>query len=252
MAEFFSYLSWFKVFLLMVALMSGILSIIREWALIHGSNKVDEKRLFWGCVRIAFVISSIALWGLEHSTVVDLNKRLDALTKPQFSTDELQVIVGEVPNGSVATFVIRLNNSGAASAIAEDTWRMSATVKGVERSGDMLMLSPTETDRCIQGFGVRRFVPSDALYERASHPITTNDYRLGVLVAQFIGVSKAELLADSTHINLSAADVNRNKYIWDISAANVKTLHNAIALPSLAYPIPISKADCPISAGGTK
>jgi len=252
MAEFFSYLSWFKVVLLVVALMSGILSVIREWALIHASDKVNEKRLFWGCVRIAFVISAITLWAVEHSSVIELNKRLDALTKPQFSVTDLQAILGEIPNGSLGTFVLRVNNTGAASSIAEDTWRISATVDGEKHDADMLTLLPTATDRCIQGQGVRRFVPSDALYERAAHPIATNDYRLGVLEAQFVGVSKAQLLEDSTRINLSAADVNGNKYGWDISAANVKTHHAMIVLPSLAFPLPITTDVCPITGGGAQ
>jgi hypothetical protein len=51
----------------MVALMSGILSIAREVLLMYYPDQVHQRPLFWGCVRIAFIVSGLlALYG-AHS-----------------------------------------------------------------------------------------------------------------------------------------------------------------------------------------
>jgi len=66
MANFFSHLSWFQIILFVVAFTSGILSLIREALLIHNPERINERALFWGCARIAFIVSAVLLWGTEH------------------------------------------------------------------------------------------------------------------------------------------------------------------------------------------
>lgn len=85
LVSFFSYLSWLQIVLLMVALMSGILSIIREYVLITKHDAIPEKKLFWTSVRVAFIISAIALWATEHHSVLNLKGDIQRLSKPQFS-----------------------------------------------------------------------------------------------------------------------------------------------------------------------
>lgn len=79
-----------------VALVSGLLSIVREYVLLHHPEKMPQKRLFWGCVRGAFVISAAFSWYGEHRDVQQLKttigqqqvtieqkqKEIDNLTMP--------------------------------------------------------------------------------------------------------------------------------------------------------------------------
>jgi len=66
----------FAVVVLVVALMSGILSLIREFLLFQYPNKFQEPPLFWGCLRIAFGISLVFFWYEERRKRVLLEKSL--------------------------------------------------------------------------------------------------------------------------------------------------------------------------------
>lgn len=59
-----------------VALMSGILSLLREFLLFQYPTKFQEPPLFWGCLRVAFGVSLVALWHEERKkrlTAEELN-----------------------------------------------------------------------------------------------------------------------------------------------------------------------------------
>lgn len=60
-----------------VALMSGILSLLREFLLFQYPTKFQESPLFWACLRIAFGVSLLALWYEERKKRIaaeDLNR----------------------------------------------------------------------------------------------------------------------------------------------------------------------------------
>ena len=132
MSDFFSYLSWFKIVLLVVAFMSGILSILRE-ALLINNEKINEKKLFWRSIWVGFILSSLTLWFTEHATVVDLhsqiaslNGKLDELDKPQIqawvdslSSAELHTGLRERPRVDriIVNAVIVIKNLGAPSTV---------------------------------------------------------------------------------------------------------------------------------------
>ena len=61
-----------------VALMSGILSIVREVLSIFFPKIVPQRSLFWNCVFIAFIISAAILWFIEHQKVEKSKPRLNA------------------------------------------------------------------------------------------------------------------------------------------------------------------------------
>jgi hypothetical protein len=56
-----------------VALMSGTLSIIREFLVLHHADKIPQKSVFWSCVRIAFVLSASLTWYGEHRDLKQAN-----------------------------------------------------------------------------------------------------------------------------------------------------------------------------------
>jgi hypothetical protein len=57
-----------------VALMSGVLSILREFLLFQYPNRFQERPLFWACVRIAFATSLVVLWYGERQKRLELEK----------------------------------------------------------------------------------------------------------------------------------------------------------------------------------
>jgi hypothetical protein len=75
----------FAVIALVVALMSGILSLIREFLLFQYPNKFQEPPLFWASVRIAFAVSLVVLWYGERQKRLELEKQLQ---KPKLSFKE--------------------------------------------------------------------------------------------------------------------------------------------------------------------
>jgi hypothetical protein len=69
MAQISKYFGWLKVVPLWVGLMTGLLSLVREIAVtfVDSPNPLWQKKVFWSCVWIAFVISSIWAWIQEHN-----------------------------------------------------------------------------------------------------------------------------------------------------------------------------------------
>jgi len=93
---------WLRVVPIMVGLMSGILSIFREFLLFMAPDKVQEKPLFWASVRIAFVLSAGVAWWLEHRTSAEQAARLEEIerAKPTIKLKE---------PGAVYTEAVALN-----------------------------------------------------------------------------------------------------------------------------------------------
>src|SRR5271170_1118433 len=67
-----------KVVVFMVALMSGVLSIIREAIDLFFPNRFSHTSVFWRCVWVSFIISMMFLLYDEHRKVVDLTSQLNS------------------------------------------------------------------------------------------------------------------------------------------------------------------------------
>jgi hypothetical protein len=61
------------VALILVGLLSGVLAIVRDVQLMYFPAKVEDRKVFWAFVRIAFVLSAIFLWCDEHNKVMQLS-----------------------------------------------------------------------------------------------------------------------------------------------------------------------------------
>ena len=91
-----NYLSWLRIVPIMVGLMSGALSIVREYLLFAFPEKYKEASLFWASVRIAFILSAATAWIIEHNL---LNKERERNQKPDLHGEILEVLIGPcVPN----------------------------------------------------------------------------------------------------------------------------------------------------------
>jgi hypothetical protein len=55
--------------LLIIGLLSGVLAVFREVQMMYFPPKLTDKKIFWGYVRIAFVISMVLLLWDEHTKI---------------------------------------------------------------------------------------------------------------------------------------------------------------------------------------
>src|ERR1039457_6354973 len=60
------------IIVLIVGLLTGALSILREVQIMYWPTALPPKPLFWSFVRIAFVIAAALLWWDEHQKVLQL------------------------------------------------------------------------------------------------------------------------------------------------------------------------------------
>jgi hypothetical protein len=65
-----------KILVIVVALMSGVLSLVRELVGIYAPGKVPQASLFWRCTWIAFILSAAIVWYTEHKKVRELEQKL--------------------------------------------------------------------------------------------------------------------------------------------------------------------------------
>jgi hypothetical protein len=63
------------VAVLVIALLSGALSVLREFLTMYYPSKLDEKKTFWAWSRIAFVVAAVLLWTNERHKVNQLQSR---------------------------------------------------------------------------------------------------------------------------------------------------------------------------------
>jgi hypothetical protein len=62
------------VFAVIVGLLSGVLAVVREVQIMYLPAKAADKKVFWGFVRIAFVVALVVLLWNEHDKVNELSK----------------------------------------------------------------------------------------------------------------------------------------------------------------------------------
>jgi archaellum component FlaG (FlaF/FlaG flagellin family) len=127
MSKLFSYLSWFSIVLIMVALMSGILSLVRELLLLYAPEKFGGRIRFWRCVWIAFILSSIILWAVEHSQNMDLHNQIAELNNPELQAKinvPMRANFSYGPNQQshteILTLMVTIKNSGSPSIATLD------------------------------------------------------------------------------------------------------------------------------------
>jgi hypothetical protein len=129
MDNFFSYLSGLKIFGLVVLLMTGILALIREWIGYLDPDSENQRRVFWTCIRSAFIIAAVWLWIAEVQQVITLQQRLSALTVPNISgefgfaitnvsSEPTQIPMAAKDDDLLATFSGYIRNNGAPTVLS--------------------------------------------------------------------------------------------------------------------------------------
>jgi hypothetical protein len=154
--------------------MSGILSILREAVAIFLPNQVPQRSLFWNCVIIAFVISAVVLWVIEHAKKNKLEKELDH-SKPKLSAEIGLTSVapaGENNENSLVIILVVIKNTGAPS-IASD-FVLSIKIDGKESIGQFFPLAEGKI-RLRSTFGQELLLKPDdnLILKSGSQPILT-------------------------------------------------------------------------------
>jgi len=72
----------FRIVLMVIALMSGILSLLREGLQITNPAKYQEKSLFSACLYIAFMVAMVLLWWEERCAKIEAETALND-TRPR-------------------------------------------------------------------------------------------------------------------------------------------------------------------------
>ncbi|MGA2022796.1 MAG: hypothetical protein ABSH02_19550 [Candidatus Sulfotelmatobacter sp.] len=146
MSEFLSYLGWFQVVLLVISLMSGILSLIREAVLIRQPEKAKDHYLLWRCVFIAFIVSSLWLWMDEHSKLLAEHKRHEAQLDFTFSTEGTASLTSDPSSNAVFFIAGNIANSGEMPSIVR-TWSLDIDLPdGTHVSPKVMLFSKKFTD----------------------------------------------------------------------------------------------------------
>jgi hypothetical protein len=197
----------------------------------------------------------------KTSETVKLTGKLDELTKPRFDFHPLLLIMGSFAGtfSSHMGMLLRLSNLGSDSAIAEDTWHISAVVSGgTIYAGDVIMLAPGNTDFCVndqsgKAIGIRRFVQDESIYARASKVIHKDEYVIGVLTVLFRGLKRDILAKSDTSVIITAMSTRGLPIEGRFVISDIAALKGHIALPSINNPImlPVQTTTCPSGPGIT-
>jgi hypothetical protein len=72
MLGFLSYT--FVVIFIVIGLLSGVLSLVREVQIMYLPAKASKRKMLWAFVRIATILSFVILWANEHDKVAQLSR----------------------------------------------------------------------------------------------------------------------------------------------------------------------------------
>jgi hypothetical protein len=194
----------------MVAFMSGILALIREFLLIHRPDRINEKFLFWRCVMIAFILSSATLWILEHHQTLALQSTLDQLTKPYFVVESQNQASGCSDQSTLTFLGVRITNNGADSAVSDyEAYYDSETLNSTKVKTVYL---PGRTLKLKYPSGSWYEIPSSGILYNKTGVIHRGDFIVGRLPLEIPGNRCKELADPKTRITVKVKDYLGNWY----------------------------------------
>jgi hypothetical protein len=212
-AAMFKFLLKYPVVIIftVVALMSGILSIVREVITLYAPGRFEQRSLFWACVRIALVISAfLAMYGL-YQRGEDLRQQLTEAqdrSKPKLSWRFDQWFVttrGGVPNATYIFIQGVIKNTGAPSIV--DAWQfVLITQDGKSYEGEKRLFTGVPFFDPAPGQGVRLYQSDNLILKQPDEPIPSGGRRAGWLLF-IINKPQAEVFDDNAKMQISFEDV---------------------------------------------
>jgi hypothetical protein len=253
MAYWLGLLEWIGIW---VALMTSALSLFREALSVFAPGKFADRKVFWACIRIAFIVSAALAWIGEHHHARDLELQIADLSKPNFRLKVVWVMTGlswgyvgpsvkverDIPDG---VFLAEITNSGAPSSVVMSSWRFEVkTSDGVVYHGTPASFGTEDVDFCLDGGMARRFSRGDELATKAANVIPRNGSISGALAVQF----PRELTLDKirtreTEIQITATDAAGNAFS---ALYKLGEIGGGGYLPELKYPTAIKSRLCSI------
>jgi hypothetical protein len=207
-----------------VALMSGLLSIIREGLLLYvpGTN---QRSLFWACVRVAFIISALlALYG-TWDRARDLQTQLTEANERSVPKLSLQIdrfgmgIIGPIHPAVAAIVWAAVGNSPTgASSIAED-WALEITDPATGK------IYRTRNEVPPKSMKFKQFeMASDPLYEKAMAPIIPGAKIRGMLLFYLpdVKVEEEAKLPKPLNIVLKCHDISGTVITAQMTYSGIK------------------------------
>jgi hypothetical protein len=207
----------------MVALMSGILSLLRELVGIYRGEKISQRSLFWHSVLIAFVLSAGVVWWQQTQTistlkgaVLNAQQRLTNLTIPKLKGEIYGFTVAPAGKNNqdslLALHSVTIKNTGAPSiadhfqlVIKVGNREVEAILFGLDPEVKIHLTAGTDNHRAMTLTG------KDELRSKAmSQPIPTNgaiplpNFLIGIIH----GLSKEDVQQKGNKLVLRFQDIN--------------------------------------------
>jgi hypothetical protein len=184
-----------------VGLMSGLLSIYREWFTIQHPDKVLPKHLFWSSVRIAFIVSAALAWFGQYHKVQQLEEQvgekqtqIDNLTKPKLVFRLGQSASNYQSDLGMTAFLVEgtIINQGADSAVVDwkSHYKSSTLDKDVNLGVPLrepVLFGTSKSNAVIAYYG------SQSIMNKASHPIPRGGYITGRVLLAIPGNHVSEI-----------------------------------------------------------
>lgn len=200
-----------RVFLLAVALMSGVLSLTRELLLMYRGDQIHPPSLFWGSVWAAFIIAMMTALVMQHKDVLTLRSALAAATDvklPRLQGEVKGIVSGASPDGAFVFMLVAVTNCGAESAAVD--YRARVTL-----GSDTLVLQPkaivdgfTLKDRALRPMA--SWSAEDCLPDKTTKPIHRGELVSGPI--RFIVKARTPDELTDSRWTLEFKDVVGNNY----------------------------------------
>jgi len=214
-----------RVVLLVVMLMSGILSLFREFLLIYFPTQVNQQSLLWNCVRIAFVVSMGIIWWQQRQAIAKLQSDLEiakAKNSPDFELSTATTMISDGvldygPQQEKATLILiptTVINHGAPSIVRKV--RLSVRFgDGTEVEG--LAYSPRQQFLNFPGPKGPITIPmSSSLFKRATeNPIPTGGQADGHVLFRFPEGLRQKIM-ESEKLILEIMDHTGKEYVVNL------------------------------------
>lgn len=207
-----AFLRWLRLISIwVIALMSGLFSLIREFEGIYNPSTIQQKSLFEHCVFIAFIVSSAILWFREHQKVRQLEK--DKI-KPQFSASFGSFIVAPANQGSIVGITAHITNTGAPSIVKNIELAIEINGKLVQGQFVPFESEGTKFAGDIEGSPVVATVkPEDYLVRNcSSQPIVTGGGITGFHIVFLPNINCDDVVKEGTTVIFSFQDVAGARY----------------------------------------
>lgn len=213
----FAMFRWVYLILLwVVALMTGLLSLIRELQGIYQPNVIQQRSLFWHSVFVAFIISSAILWIIEHQKVkrLEMDKRSQ---DPKLNADFNVFAVapaGIQDRDSIVAITGLITNTGAPSIVKNI--RVVVETGGKSIQGQFISLDSrgSRFQEIIDGEPVERIMKFEDHWVRncSSNPIMKGGGAIGGHVVLLPNITTDDVFRAGTIIMLTFQDVCDKSY----------------------------------------